>query len=123
VSRVVVAPERLAFFRNRVFYWLDKFGLGEWRVKVMIDEDLDSGLAGRCGIRTTARVAEIVLGGWLPDYEVDDAHLDWTALHEVLELAIWPVQRADENDAGEGHQLIHRIMRALGQFDPNREDQ
>lgn len=114
-----VTHEELERFKARVWHWADRFGLKDWLISVRRDR-LEYGIYANCDPELSSRLVVIRLNERLPADAVDDLHMDWFALHEVLELVLMEFKAAvrggDESTISSlGHQVIHRVMRALDQ--------
>ena len=120
-----VTDGELAYFKSRVRYWADRFGLGDWFLTVGIDR-ITEGAQAECRVGLSDAEADIRLAPYLESEQLTETNLNWTALHEVLHVVLEPwasrLQVSDGVKSAMAHRLIHRIMRALEVPDPEGGD-
>lgn len=81
------------FFKEQCELWIDFWGLREWRVTYVHDDDPDAeteNASGWCMADMANMTAQIALRKTWP-YKPDKSEIKLTAFHEVLELLIWPL--------------------------------
>ena len=107
-------------FKKECEKWIKVFGLLDWDVKYQFAEM--EGTAGRCIANYVGCNATIVFSPEFITGELTDkrSHIKETALHEVLELLLYPLTSLTGErtfDDGEvthqTHRVIQRLMKVL----------
>lgn len=108
----------LEYFKERVTYWLDFFGLYNWEITVHAqdeDEEEDDTLAYTT-FTVDNRRADIFLSGNFGETEKSEYELDKTAFHEIVEILLLRVRHLAGKrtyDYTEMDGAIHDIIRIL----------
>ena len=106
-------------FKKECQQWIDKLGLYDWNVKYEFKQIKN--VSGRCVASYVASTAIIILSPDFIDCPITDkkTHIEETALHEVLELVLFPLTILVEDrsyDEGEVTHQTHRIIQRLMKF-------
>ncbi len=108
----------LGEFKRHAVYWIERFGLKDWRINFKSEPQQDGRMAS-ININGEARVAEIILR--TGKEKERDQPLERLALHEVLHLVLNDfaqtiARRADDlhpDSVREEHKVLERLIPVL----------
>ncbi len=104
------------YYKDRVNYWVNYFGLYNWEVHVHEDEDEFEGMLAYTCSNVDNKRADIYLVMDWNGTEMTRPELDSTAFHETLEVMLAEIRHiAEKRDIrfGEIDAAIHSIIRIL----------
>ena len=106
-------------FKKECQKWVNKLGLHDWDIKYQFVEM--KRVSGRCLANYVASTATIALNPDFVNADLTDknTHIKSTALHEILELVLFPITvlvSERSYDEGEVEHQTHRIIQRLMKF-------
>lgn len=106
----------LKYFTERIYYWVDYFGLYNWDINVHEDNDGDGDSLAETYYNISNKRVDIYLIMDWDDTEMTKYNLNKTAFHETIEVMLAEIRDiAGKRDIrfGEIDSAIHSIIRIL----------
>ena len=102
------------YFKKECKKWIDRLGLYDWEVYYLFG-GLDENNGGGCWANYTGCQATIKLNPIFDDDNLmtKEHYLEVTALHEILELTLMPIQILAESREFDGMEFEHQRHRII----------